>query len=491
MRPRCRSPLGGASLPAVSRRGLVGATLAVLAWGAFAFGANYPWAYTPLIVATAVIGAAGVVKPAPDARWPAGVLAGLGTIAAAALLQLIPLPQGVLETISPATARFLAEYDIAYAYAASLGQASHSVSIVPRRTWLALALLVSLTFLLVGTSRMLTRATLRPLAAGITVLGVLLSVDGVVQQALWNGKIYGFWQPQMAGNPFGPFVNKNHFATWMVMALPVALGLFAAQVSRGMRGVRPDWRHRLIWLSSTDVNQTLLVGFSLIVMSLGLVMTFSRSGMLAFLLALTLAVAAVLRRRASSLQRGIVAGYFLLLPLIIGIWVGFDAIVDRFAVAEPQSIAGRAPIWRDTLAIVRDFPLFGTGLNTYGYATVIYNRSVPEFHLREAHSDYLQLAAEGGLLLCLPVIGTVVLLVREIRRRFAAADPHGTGYWVRVGAVTGLVAVAAQSVVEFGLQMPGNAVMFAVLVGMALHQTPPGELPSGSRPDASSAGGGA
>ena len=29
----------------------------------------------------------------------------------------------------------------------------------------------------------------------------------------------------MGGSPFGPFVNKNHFAGWMLMALPLTIGL--------------------------------------------------------------------------------------------------------------------------------------------------------------------------------------------------------------------------------------------------------------------------
>jgi hypothetical protein len=43
---------------------------------------------------------------------------------------------------------------------------------------------------------------------------------------------------------------------------------------------------------------------------------------------------------------------------------------------------------------------------------------------------------------------------------------------VRVGAVTGLAAIALQETVEFSLQMPGNAVLFAVLCGIALHGSP-------------------
>src|SRR6185503_18460439 len=120
--------------------------------------------------------------------------------------------------------------------------------------------------------------------------------------------------------------------------------------------------------------------------------------------------------------------------------------------------------------IVHDFWLTGTGLNTYGVATPFYQTSMPEFHLREAHNDYLQLAAEGGLLLGIPIAGAILAFAVDVRRQFRASS--GSSYWIRLGAVMGLVAIAVQTTVEFSLQMPGNAVLFAVLCGIALHHDP-------------------
>ena len=87
--------------------------------------------------------------------------------------------------------------------------------------------------------------------------------------------------------------------------------------------------------------------------------------------------------------------------------------------------------------------------------------------MREAHNDYLQLAAEGGGLLGVPILLSAAVLIAGIRRRFR--DDVGSIFWIRVGAITGLLAIAAQSLVEFSLQMPANAALFAVLCGIALH----------------------
>jgi hypothetical protein len=84
----------------------------------------------------------------------------------------------------------------------------------------------------------------------------------------------------------------------------------------------------------------------------------------------------------------------------------------------------------------------------------------------------LQLAAEGGLLIGIPILATLAIFARQIRRRFVEAPKEGTTYWLRVGAVIGLLSIGLQSLLDFSLQMPGNAALFAVLAAIAVHQSP-------------------
>ena len=103
---------------------------------------------------------------------------------------------------------------------------------------------------------------------------------------------------------------------------------------------------------------------------------------------------------------------------------------------------------------------------------MVYQTGDKRLHYQEAHNDYLQIAAEGGLLVGLPVLLTFGVFVRDVRRRFREAPTRGTTYWLRVGAVVSLVSIALQSLVEFSLQMPGNAALFAVVAAIALHRSP-------------------
>jgi O-antigen ligase len=102
---------------------------------------------------------------------------------------------------------------------------------------------------------------------------------------------------------------------------------------------------------------------------------------------------------------------------------------------------------------------------------LLYQQHDPGMIYTESHNDYLQFAAEGGLLLAIPAAACLIVFGTAVRRRFAE-ETSVTTYWIRVGAVTGLAAIALQEVVDFSLQMPGNAALFAVLCAIAVHRTP-------------------
>jgi O-antigen ligase len=392
---------------------------------------------------------------------------GLALFAGAVTLQLVPVPLAWLRTLSSQALDVVTTFDL------TLGAhpGRHTLSIVPRLTATGLALFASFALLVIGSARLITIRGPRGLAHAIAIIGVLLALTGIVQKSMFSGKIYGFWTPQMRGDPFGPFVNRNHFAGWMLMALPVTLGLLCGAVARGMRRTKPTFRDRVLWLSSPDASRLMLLSGAAAVMALSLVLTMSRSGISATMLALALTGMVALRRQGTARRRAIVTGYLVLLVVMVTAWVGVGTIISRFASADWGELNSRRGAWADAAGIFRRFPLTGTGLNTYGVATLFYQQHDLAQYYAQAHNDYLQLAAEGGLLLLLPAGVCVVAFIAVVRQRFNV-DTGTSSYWIRVGAVTGLAAIALQETVEFSLQMPGNAALFAVLCGIALHGSP-------------------
>jgi hypothetical protein len=450
-----------------ARRATQALVVVTLAWGLFAFGATYLWASRPLMAGCVLAGAgAWILSRRAGVKVP---LLPIGLMLAAIGLQLVPWPAGVVTAVSPNALAVVAQRDLLYA----MQRGAHAFSIAPAETWQGLWLFLSFSVLLAGLTKFLSDTGTRWLIGSLAIMGAVLALVGIAQKALGDGiRIYGFWTPQNPGNPFGPFVNRNHFAGWMLMALPLTVAFGYGHLARALRHVKPDVRHRLIWLGSTEGSQLLLTGAAAMVMGLALVMTMSRSGIAAF--GLGVAVIGAFAVRGMSARAGRSSAWLFLAVLIALViaWVGVDAVIERFAGTTWSDLEMRRGAWADARDIASRFVLTGTGLNTYGVATLFFQQHDLAQHYAQAHNDYLQLWAEGGLLLTIPAVLLAVAMARAIRRRFLEDEPQSPAWWARAGAVTGLLSVALQELVDFSLQMPGNAALFTVLCAIALHKPP-------------------
>lgn len=458
--PTSESPRHGA---------LVYLPLVALAWGALAFGAVYPWAYWPLAAMCVITGVMGLLIA--NRRRVSGTSvalnAALVATAAAVLVQLLPLPNAVVAAVSPHSGPVVGRLNPAFAAGLSTWR---SASIWPHDTWIALALYASFAVLLVGATSLFSLMGCRRFVEALTGFGALLAIAGFVQKSWSNRYLYGFWELEPGRTPFGPFVNRNHFAGWMVMVLPLTLALFVAGINQGMRGVRRGWRHKVLWFASPDANRLMLVAGAVVLMSMSLLLTMSRSGITAFALAMAVTGWFVARSVSSRSRRFAAVACVGVLVLIAVLWTGPDVVASRFAAADWGEFNNRKGAWIDALGVAHDFPLVGTGLNTYWAAALFYQRHEMAYFFAQAHNDYMQLAAEGGLLLTVPALVCLAIFARDVRRRTRARARIETAEWLRAGAVASVTAIAFQETVEFSLQMPGNAALFAIVCAIALHQ---------------------
>ena len=194
--------------------------------------------------------------------------------------------------------------------------------------------------------------------------------------------------------------------------------------------------------------------------------------MTAFALALVLTGWSVVRGREGLSRKAAGLVYLVLLVVTIVSWVGADVIVERFSAANWSEFNNRRGAWSDATGVFAAFPLTGTGLDTYGTATLFYQVHDLKQHYAQAHNDYLQLAAEGGLLLLIPISIGLLIFARDVRCRLKEDALASTAWWMRRGAVTALVAMSLQETVDFSLQMPGNGALFAIVCAIALHPAP-------------------
>ena len=309
---------------------------------------------------------------------------------------------------------------------------------------------------------------------GIAWMGLALAVVVFVQRFTSPHHIYGFWAPitQTAKpTPFGPYVNRNDLATWLVLAIPLVIGYGIARTIRRTRG--------RAWVAAIDQildARSVMLGGAVILMTATLVASLSRSGLGALVAAL--ATLAVLGRRPLGVTgSGAIAAAGVLLLILALPFTNVAALGARLGDTLPADVGGRVAIWRDSWTMARDFAVTGLGVGAFERGMLAYQRAPLAIFFNHAHNEYLQMIAEGGLLLALPaafaLAGGVQLAVRQLRRDSSAA------FWFRAGAMSGLVAVAVQSVWDTGLRMPANGVLFAIVAAIAVHDAPNG---SGLRP---------
>ena len=454
------------------------ATLLLLSWGALMFGSEFSWAYAPLLVFSVAVGVLGIIAgkgegPSLLQSYRAGG-ARAGARDGRGHVQVAPLPPSVVASVSPARnnadyPQLFAKYTMREVDESAAKEAPRTISIEPSRTLLGLAFLGAFSFLLVGSARGLGGVRPTGLVRGIVILGAVAAFLEIFQKASHSAIVYGLFIPRQPGIFSAPFVNRNHTAGFLAMVLALSLGHLAGCLARGMRGVRAEWRDRILWLSSADASETLLTGFAVAVMAIAIVLTESRSGALCLVLASVLFAWWGAQRQASRSRKVLTSLHVTFVLVAAAIMGGANVVIQRFATESLETPGGRWSIWQDALRIIHDFPLVGTGFNTFGIAMLNYQAVKQPFLYIEAHNDYLQIAAEGGALLGVPVLILVGVFIHQVRRRFREGADDTRTYWLRAGAVTGLCTIAFQSLFDFTLQMPGAAALFVVLAAIALH----------------------
>jgi O-antigen ligase len=422
----------------------------------------YPVVWIPWSVG--VVALAVLVRPRIARDAPNRALDGLLVAAAVAvLLQLIPLPAVLLNRIDsgaiPLRARLWLE---------SPGATADRVpiSIAPGQTVQA--------FVVFGAS-LLTFWTCRALCerggAGrivraIAFIGLVSSVAAMVQRVESRELLYGIWRPLDAGaRPYGPFVNRNHFATWVAMASPLVFGYLLARAPSARAQRLPE---RIIGAMKQLGSIRIWLVTAICVMVLAVLLSASRSGLVALVAAIATCVWLSRGRTSSSILRWALFQAVLLM-LVVFSFANFSSLLARFdetfAVAGAER--GRGAVWDDAKRVVADFPLTGTGAGTFGTAVTAYQTAAPGYSIGHAHNHYLQLAAEGGALVAVPATLAVWAFLTLFVRRMT--EEVRSNYLMRAGAAAGITGALVQSIWDTGLRMPANAMLFSTLAAVATH----------------------
>jgi len=313
----------------------------------------------------------------------------------------------------------------------------------------------------------------RHLIFALLALGTFEACYGLVQYLTGWRQIFTYVKKYDLGLATGTYINRNHYAGLLEMVLPFALALAFYQFGKIPK---PQGRMQSFF-SHEEFQKSLLCLFLAIVLFVGLVFSQSRMGIISAvastLLVFTLMATSGLRR----INAALLAAVFLPAAILMVIWIGPEPIIGRFeALGASQSRWG---IWQDTLHLIRQHPWLGSGFGTFGLAFPAVQTTFLSMFVNHAHSDYLELASELGLPMGLLVLSAVFYLLLQSIRRFRISEPRFERA-VALGCFGALVAILLHSLADFNLQIPANALLFAVVLGLA-YGTSPREMQLGKQ----------
>src|SRR6266853_2266726 len=319
----------------------------------------------------------------------------------------------------------------------------------------------------------------RRLVFAIVSLGVFEALYGLIQYLTGWQQIFTYVKKYYLEEATGTYINRNHFAGFLEMILPfaVVLALRWARLLFQNTSSRTATLRKIA--SRTEFLSLVFWLFLAILLFVALVLSRSRMGIISALVSLVaiLALAGASSFRART--RAAVAALFFLGVLGLVVWIGSDPVMSRFeTLGQEYTLSGqsRVSILRDTLGLIRQHPLLGTGLGSF--STVYPSVQTVFLHLlvEHAHCDYLEVASELGLPGAILVFGSIFWVLARTAGQYKKAE-ESFDKAVSLGCIGSIAAILVHSLADFNLYIPANALVFTVILALAWSHVHAGETP--------------
>jgi O-antigen ligase len=290
----------------------------------------------------------------------------------------------------------------------------------------------------------------RKVAVILAIFGFTIAAFALLQGISSNGKLYWFYPVSHGGWIYGPYVNHNHYAGLMELLVPIPLVMSLSRLA-------PE-------------KERIAAGITAAVMVVTIFLSGSRGGMLAIFVELAFFVTVLLRQR-KSLRIAVGAAAFVIVLVSLLAWLGGKELTSRVSSISTETrteLSGgmRLSIDRDSIRVFRSKPVLGWGLGTFPVVYPQYRSFYTNFFVNQAHNDYLQLLCEMGVLGFGTMVWFLIVLYRTALRKIRnwASDVSSA---VTLACTLGFTGILVHSVLDFNLQIPGNAALFYVLCTIA------------------------
>ena len=443
--------------------------LLIITGSVLAFGGVQPPAYTAMEATLFFLIVVVLVRQTGGGRidlpFPLWILPFLCLV----LLQAIPLPGRVVSWLSPN--RLFSGLQPALAPGAAHWA---TLSLYPHDTLIGLFKLGAyLAAFVLAAYAFEAREGKNVLASGLIVLGSFEAAYGIVQYLTGYQKIFGFTKQFYTEDATGTYINHNHFAGFLELVIPfAAMMVFYNLQPRSPHGVPERRRGRAAGYSLSLHPRILFYAFIVILLLVAVVFSRSRTGIFSVLMSL------ILMGLLGQLGGGRRAWMVITLLVIAcsmtyAIWIGLGPVISRFEAVTPSAIedpSGRAAVWKQASGIIRDYPVVGTGLGTFALAFRRYQTTLLDSLVDHAHNDYLEVTTDTGILgaalLFIPIMGLVIKMILAYAGARSAYRRS-----VLLACIGSAAALLIHTTMDFNLQIPANALLFAVVLGIGSKAT--------------------
>ncbi len=286
----------------------------------------------------------------------------------------------------------------------------------------------------------------------LLILGFAVSVFAILQHFTFNGKLYWVRELRYGGIPFGPYVNRNHFAGLAELLIPPGLAILILRAERR--------------------DQLPLVALFTLFPIGALFLSASRGGIMSFLAEIGLLAILLLFRRREGKEL-VAAGLVVVLGIALVSWLGIGRALERFASYKSLEVTEgrRIEMLHGTWRIFLDHPIAGTGLGTLQEVFPLYETIYDGLIVNHSHNDYAEVLAETGVVGGLCGLAFLALLAwtgwrnlideREVRRLAFHA-----------GAFVACFGLLVHATVDFNFHIPSNALVFLLQAALATSSAP-------------------
>lgn len=302
------------------------------------------------------------------------------------------------------------------------------------------------------------RAAIRFTAAAL-LTSLAQAAFGAYSWSVAPTRIYGVQRPDVT-MPFGSFVNHNHFAGFVEVTALLAAGMALGHARRARQLTPASIGLGAVALALAAAHFASRSRGGLVALASGVFV-------LAGLAATALFGSGSLRNRPKTVVYAVLVAS----GALAFSWLAVSASARQhlstiLSGPSDSSASYRLEMATATLRLAASRPLVGWGLGAYEDAVPQFKRSHGEVRTTHAESDVLELLAEGGLAGVLVIAWLAAGLLRRFRERLAPGRDHFRK-GLAIGAMSGATALVVHSFIDFNLRIPSNALMFAVVLGLA------------------------